>query len=82
MESPSGKEGKIAEKVLPFSPDPFGGASIRLNATISVFKGDLFWLHSYLDGKRMARMPIHIGFRRESLPAQKDSQTNRPAKRK
>jgi hypothetical protein len=76
MESPSGKRGKIHEHTLPFTPEPFGGANLRLNAVIAIFKGGIFWLHVYLDGRRVARMPISITIRREPSPEDQDAKTN------
>jgi hypothetical protein len=74
MESPSGKKALAHEQTLPFTPQRHGGANLRLNMTIAVFKGGLFWLHVYLDGKRMTRMPLQITIRREPSPESPDAQ--------
>jgi hypothetical protein len=72
MESPSGKTAQVLEQTLPFTPQPHGGANLRLSITIDVFKGGLFWQHVYLDGKRIARMPLQITISREP-PSQNSS---------
>jgi hypothetical protein len=64
MHAPSGKSATLAEQSLPFSPHPHGGANFRLNGMIKVVKGGLFWMDVFLDGKRMARMPLQITIER------------------
>jgi hypothetical protein len=64
MQSPSGKSKILFDATLPFTPQPYGGANLRLNTTIQVYKGGLFWLHVFLDGKRMGRMPLQISIQR------------------
>src|SRR5262249_40244121 len=49
MESPSGRENPPFEQTLKFSKEQYGGANLRLNTTIMVVKGGLFWLDVYLD---------------------------------
>ena len=63
--SPSGKKNQPFERTMPFSVEAHGGANLRLNLTIMVVKGGLFWLDVYLDGKRVTRMPIDISVTRE-----------------
>jgi hypothetical protein len=65
MESPSGKMNPAFEQDLPFSPEPHGGANVRLNHTIMVKAGGLFWFHIFLDGKEVTRMPLQISVQRE-----------------
>jgi hypothetical protein len=61
MESPSGKKTDTPfEQVLPFTPEPHGGANWIFNGTILVQKGGLFWFHVFLDGKQVTRMPLQI----------------------
>ena len=69
-ESPSGKTQTVMEQVVPFTPVQHGGANIRLNQIIQVKKGGLFWLHVFLDGKRVACMPLHISVEREGFLGQ------------
>lgn len=66
--SPSGKKNQPFEKTILFPEQPHGGANLRLNLTIMVVKGGLFWLDVYLDGKRVTRMPIQISVSREPPP--------------
>jgi len=66
MHSPSGKKSTVLEQTLPFTPRPHGGANLRLNNVIAVKKGGLFWLHVFLDGRRVARMPLQITIQRAS----------------
>lgn len=73
MESPSGKSQVAYEQTLPFTPPPQGGANLRLNHTILVKKGGLFWMNVFLDGKRVTRMPLLISVQRPdaaSAPAE------------
>ncbi len=79
MHSPRGKSGTVLEQTLPFSPHPHGGANLRLNSTIMVYKGGLFWMDVLLDGKRIARMPLQITIQRAeavSQPPQPTSDTS------
>jgi hypothetical protein len=64
MESPSGKMHDPFDQVLPFSPQPYGGVNVRLNHTIWVKQGGLFWFHVFLDGKQVTRMPLLISVQR------------------
>jgi len=69
MESPSGKRAEqVFEQVVTFTPQPHGGANLRLNHAIMVKKGGLFWFHVYLDGKRVTRMPLQIIVQRAEMP--------------
>lgn len=63
-QSPSGKSQTILEKVVPFTLQPQGGANIRLNQVIQVKQGGLFWIHVFLDGKQVTRMPLMISVQR------------------
>lgn len=65
MESPSGDINSPLEHDLPFSPEPHGGANLRLNHTILVQAGGLFWFHVFLDGEEITRMPLKISVQRE-----------------
>ena len=74
VHSPSGKSQEFLKQTLPFSKPPHGGANLRLNNVIHVYKGGLFWFDIFLDGKRMTRMPLQITIQRaevESKPASK-----------
>jgi len=75
LESPSGKikPENISEQTVVFTPQPHGGANLRLKSTIGVVKGGLFLLHVYLDGKRMTTMPLQISVIRAT--ATQDSQS-------
>jgi hypothetical protein len=64
MESPSGKEQRVFEQTVVFPDDPSGGASFTLRTKVGVYKGGLFWLHVFLDGRRAGRAPIQILLRR------------------
>jgi hypothetical protein len=76
-ESPSGKRQKIFEQVLAFSEAPNGGANLNITQVIHVKKGGLFWLHVFLDGKRVARMPLMISLQRgEEVPDQPGAQAH------
>jgi hypothetical protein len=65
MESPSGKKETSFEQAIPFPADLHGGASLTLNMKVRVFKGGLFWLHVYLDGKHVGRAPVRIMIHRQ-----------------
>ena len=64
MHSPSGKSQTVLEQVLPFSPEPYGGANLRVDSVVLVKKGGLFWMHVFLDGKRVTRIPLVISIQR------------------
>jgi hypothetical protein len=63
MESPSGKKHPFSDHTLTLTPEPHGGANLRVNGIIAVKTGGLFWLHVFLDGKRLTRMPLQISVR-------------------
>lgn len=63
-ESPSGKRQTIKEQTLPLTQPPQGGLNFRVHQTIEIMKGGLFWLHVFLDGKRLTRMPLLISVER------------------
>jgi hypothetical protein len=81
-ESPSGKKQSIYEASFTLGEEPTGGVNIRINQTVLVKKGGLFWLHVYLDGKRVTRMPFQILISRaEDNPTQpSDGRENKPAR--
>src|SRR5207237_762866 len=60
MHSPSGKTKEVFRRIVSFSDAQHGGANLRLTLNLGVYKGGLFWLFVYLDGKHMTRMPINI----------------------
>jgi hypothetical protein len=68
MHSPSGKT-QALDYTVSFSPNPHGGANLRLQQVIMVDKGGLFWFDVMLDGKRMTRMPLFINVARGELPS-------------
>jgi hypothetical protein len=68
MHSPSGKTEKALEQTLQFTPEPHGGANLRMNNVFMVKKGGLFWLHVFLDGKRVTRIPLLISVQRAETP--------------
>jgi Family of unknown function (DUF6941) len=72
MESPTGKRNPPFEQTLPFSEVKHGGANIRLNMTVAVVNGGLFWADVFLDGNLVTRMPLQITVQREQQP---ESQT-------
>jgi hypothetical protein len=70
-ESPSGRKQTIHEQRFSLSTEPTGGVNIRLHQTVQVKTyGGLFWIHVYLNGKRVTSMPYQILVSRED-----DSQT-------
>jgi hypothetical protein len=69
--SPSGKVTTLVEKVVPFREEKHGGMNLRLNATIAISIGGLFWVHVYLDGKEYTRIPLNIVVHRESASKKK-----------
>jgi hypothetical protein len=60
VESPSGKKQTVYEQHFILGKEPTGGANIRLHQTVQVKKGGLFWMHVFLDGKRVTIMPFQI----------------------
>jgi hypothetical protein len=62
--SPTGKKQTVHEQMIPFSPEPYGGGNLRLNITVKVNKGGLFWFHIFLDDKEVVRMPLQITVKR------------------
>jgi hypothetical protein len=68
--SPSGKSQTVLEQVLTFPEEAHAGANVRLNSVIQIKKGGLFWLHVFLDDRRMARMPLMISVQRAEVPTQ------------
>lgn len=72
--SPSGKTQTVFEKTVPLTPLPSGGANIRLNSTILVKEGGLFWMYVFLDGKEVTRMPLLISIRRSEEQAGQSDQ--------
>jgi hypothetical protein len=67
MESPSGKKGRVFEQAFDFTSEPHGGANFILHSAVKVYKGGIFWLYAYLDGKRVGRAPIRILIHRHQL---------------
>jgi len=76
MESPSGKKQLVAEQNLLFTPQAWGGGNLRFSVIVQLKKGGLFWLHVFVNGKRMARMPLMIAVEREPAPADKPASKN------
>ena len=66
--SPSGKAQVLYEENLILTPQPHGGANLRLNTVVLVQEGGLFWLDVFLDGKRLTRMPLQITVERGEAP--------------
>jgi hypothetical protein len=65
MHSPSGEKGKTAvEQRIELSKTPSGGGNVRINLTILVKKGGLFWLDVILNGKMITRMPLMVNITR------------------
>jgi hypothetical protein len=81
-ESPSGKKQPIYEQSFTLGEEPTGGVNIRIHQTILVKRGGVFWLHVYLDGKRVTRMPFQILVSREgdSQTQSSDGQGNEPVR--
>jgi hypothetical protein len=60
-ESPSGKKQTVLEQTITLTDAPQGGTNVRLHQVLAVkSRKGLFWIHVYLDGKRVTRMPLHI----------------------
>jgi len=64
MESPSGKANPPTEMTITFTPQPNGGANLRIGNIIHVQKGGLFLMHVFLDGRKMTTMPLQISVQR------------------
>jgi hypothetical protein len=80
--SPSGKAQTAMEQEVELTPKVHGGASIRLQITVFVHTGGLFWLDVYLDGRRFTRMPFHIDIRRAAPPEPPGAETPPPTSQK
>jgi hypothetical protein len=83
MQSPSGKESEtVFEQVIPFPPEPQGGANLRVQNVIQVKKGGLFWMEVILDGKPVTRMPLLISIQRaETVPFKSTDAEKKPDSR-
>lgn len=68
IESPSGKSEKALEAKIDCSPQPFGGANLKLKTVIHLKQGGLFWYHIHLDGSKVASMPLQILIKRNDTP--------------
>lgn len=79
LESPSGKRKTVVENTLTFSAGAQGGFALRFNSVIQIASGGLFWLHVFLDEKRVTRMPLLIRVERSepAVPTTKPK-TNAP----
>jgi hypothetical protein len=64
MISPTGKSDTPFEQTIDFKPEVHGGVNIRLNITVGVVNGGLFWMRVYLDGRCVARVPFQIAIQR------------------
>jgi hypothetical protein len=83
MESPSGKTQEFSSQELILSPEPHGGFNWRVNGVIHAYQGGLFWLHVFMDGKRIARMPLQVTIRRtDSAPTEKPKSSGGKATKK
>lgn len=60
MRSPTGKVTRGKEQTWELSPQPFGGLNLRLNTTIIVKRGGVFWADVYVDGKPVSNTPLSI----------------------
>jgi len=80
MHSPSGEKSRtVLEQIVPFTPQPQGGANLRLDNVIIVKTGGVFWMDIFLDGKRVTRMPLKISIQLgEAIPGQSADVERKP----
>jgi hypothetical protein len=72
MESPSGQRSTPYDQDITLPDPPQGGMNVRLDVTVAVKGGGLFWFHVLVDGEEFTRMPLQIQILRdgpESPPA-------------
>ena len=70
VQSPSGKRHNGPKHEMTFSPEPHGGANLRINLGLGIKEGGIFLIDVLLDGKRVTRMPLLITVTRdEAAPA-------------
>jgi hypothetical protein len=84
MRSPTGKVKRGSSQKWTLSPQSYGGINLRLNTTIMVKKGGVFWADAYLDGKPISHTPLNVTVERVPDDAQPSLNANgeRPIKTK
>ena len=66
--SPSGKTTpNVFERTLTFGEKPYSGVNVRLQTTIFVKQGGLFYMEVYLDDQLATRVPFEIEVQRIDL---------------
>jgi hypothetical protein len=79
VHSPSGKKQDGLKQEVTLSPNPSGGANLRIQFAIGVKEGGLFMIDVVLDGEVVTRMPLLISLTREEAkpPAEKPAKSKR-----
>jgi hypothetical protein len=60
VESPRGKKEHVFEQTVDFPESQYAGAGFTLYSKVRLYKGGVFRLHVYLDGKHVGQSPIQI----------------------
>ena len=83
IHSPAGKKTPSLKQEFVLSPNPSGGANVRVQFGMAVKEGGLFLVDVLLDGKVVTRMPLQVDITREvaatitSPPAPKTAKSKR-----
>ncbi len=80
VESPTGKKsGKLFEQSVLFPVEPQGGFNLKFGGVIEIKNGGVFWVHVFLDGRRVTQMPLMINVERLPAPLGTSDKAGSPA---
>src|SRR5262249_50179280 len=68
VQQPDGQRSEAGKHEIDLSPQPHGGANVRINAALGVFNDGVYWVDVLLDDQLITRMPLNILIKRATMP--------------
>lgn len=83
LHAPSGQLHRYDAQKIVLSPEPYGGANVKVRVNLLLKAGGLHWFDIEVDGKLMTRVPLNIAITRaEASPLIEKSPAAKAARKK